>query len=70
MSFSDVCKQCQAGNRFPILNGLVKPLVQWGSNGFIRNNNNCEQASWALVVGKKTCDVTVAGPSHCNHGGH
>lgn len=37
---SDVCKWCQAGNSFPVLNGLVKPLIEWALNGFIMNNNN------------------------------
>lgn len=40
MSPSDVRKQCQARNSFPVLNGLVKPLIEWGLNDFIMNNNN------------------------------
>lgn len=54
MSPSDVHKQCQAGNRFPVLNGLDKPLIEWGLNGFIMNNNS-KQA--LLVIVKKLCQL-------------
>lgn len=43
-------KQCQAGNRFPVLNGLVKPLIEWDLNDFSMNNNR--KQALLLVVEK------------------
>lgn len=51
MSPSDVRKQCQVGNRFPVLNGLVKPLIEWGLSGVIMKNKNSKQVLLLLVVG-------------------
>lgn len=48
-----MCKQCQAGNNFSVLNGLDKPLMEWGLNGFIMNNSNSKQA--LLVRVEKFC---------------
>lgn len=44
-------KQCQAGNRFPVLNGLVKPLIEWGLSGIIMKNNNSKQVLLSVVGG-------------------
>lgn len=43
-------KQCWAGNRFPVLNGLVKPHIEWGLNGIIMKNNNSKQVLLSLLL--------------------
>lgn len=49
LSASDVDKQCQGGNRFPVLNGLVKPLIEYSLNEFIMDNNNSKQILLLVV---------------------
>ena len=47
-----MCKQCQAGNGFPVLNGLVKPLIEWGLNGLVMKNNSKRVLVIVVVVEK------------------